>query len=345
MIVKHRPDRPSFNSNSRTAIIFPLQEIFIFRLRETEILSNISPSNTTLGDSTWPILELDSSSFLPGESNPLQRLAEAEIPAIIFRNAFNREACHSLVADLIAEGLMFVSDDVRIEEKAIPVDRVDRWTKQGLNPAKSRRRRIDIGTSLGNLGDDKEHFLQHSAETHRLFSRFFAQRENPIKLLYRCLQELAPTKQVVTAYEPDGQEYGPAIIRVHYGGYTYGPHFDSVRQRENRSAYAVHKYLHQFAGVLCIQNATRDGQSAQAILHRQLWNPTIDPLLKNGGFHDHAASNRIDSCRVELEPGDLYFFNTGCIHEVPGVEGDLPRIVLATFIGYSPDEDEIMVWS
>lgn len=308
-------------------------------------MSHTSAPKSSVQTDRWPILGPDLPGILAGASNPLERLANADIPAIIFRKAFNRDECLTLVDDLIAEGLMFKSDDPRIEDKAIPVDRVDRWTRQGLNPAKSRRRRIDIGTSLGNLGDDKEHFLRHSAETHQLFARFFAHRPNPIETVYRHLQELAGLKHVVTAHEPDGQKYGPAIIRIHYGGYTYGPHFDSVRQRENRSAYAVHKYQHQFAGVLCIQNATREGESAQAILHRQLWNPTIDPLLKDDGFHDYAAQNQIDNVRVELEPGDLYFFNTGCIHEVPGVEGDLPRIVLATFIGYSPDEDEIMVWS
>jgi len=294
---------------------------------------------------TWPILEPDLKSILAAEVEPLRALAAGDIPAIVFRRAFSADECRSLVRYLISEQLMFDSDDPRIEESAIPVDRVDRWTKQGLNPAQSRRRRIDIGTSLGNLGDDREHFLGHSKETNRLFARLFADRINPIELVYERLQQLAPQHRVVTAHEPDGRQYGPAIFRIHYGGYTYGPHFDSVRNRENRSAYAVHKYQHQFAGVLCIQNATRDGQSAQAILHRQLWNPEIDPLLNSGQFHDYAATNHIDNVRVELEPGDLYFFNTGAIHEVPGVEGDLPRIVLATFIGYSPDEKEIMVWS
>ncbi|MEO8493557.1 MAG: hypothetical protein ABI614_00695 [Planctomycetota bacterium] len=33
------------------------------------------------------------------------------------------------------------------------------------------------------------------------------------------------------------------------------------------------------------------------------------------------------------------------LSEVPGVAGELPRIVLATFIGYSSDRDEIFVWS
>jgi hypothetical protein len=53
----------------------------------------------------------------------------------------------------------------------------------------------------------------------------------------------------------------------------------------------------------------------------------------------------VPNVTVNLEPGDLYFFNTQLIHEVPGVPGELPRIVLATFIGYSPDDDEVFVWS
>ena len=48
--------------------------------------------------------------------------------------------------------------------------------------------------------------------------------------------------------------------------------------------------------------------------------------------------------RVEVEPGDFYLFNSGFIHAVPEVLGSEPRIVLATFIGYSDDDSEVMVW-
>ena len=159
------------------------------------------------------------------------------------------------------------------------------------------------------------------------------------------MQQLAPGKRVTTAYEPDGRKYSPAIFRVHYGGFTYGPHFDSVRNREHRTNYAVHKYPSQLAGVLCLQNTTANGMSAQAILHRQFWNEEVGDVLTSQQFPEYAAEHSIPNARVELEPGDLYFFNTGLIHEVPGVNGDQPRAVLATFIGYGEDEDEIMVWS
>lgn len=295
--------------------------------------------------SAWPILQSDLETILEQEPNPIGALARGDVGAILIRQAFPAAECQSLVRFLIDEGLMYDTGDQRIDDRAIAADRVDRWTQHGLNPANSQRRRIDIGTSLGNYGDDQEDFLRRSAETHRLFKRLFDKRPNPVKLIYETLAALSPGKNVHTAREPDGREYGPAIFRIHYGGYTYGPHFDSVRLRESRAQYAVHRFQHQFAGVLCVQNATRNGATAQSIIHRQLWQPELDSLMKNGGFHPYAAQNSIDNIRVELEPGDLYFFNTGMIHEVPGVDGTLPRIVLATFIGYSPDDDEVMVWS
>jgi hypothetical protein len=211
----------------------------------------------------------------------------------------------------------------------------------------SRRRRIDIGTSLGNLGNHPEEFFADAAKTHDLFATLFAGIENPITVLYDHLGQLAASegKRVLTARQPDGRMYGPAIFRVHYGGYTYGPHFDSVRLREKRADYAVHRFTEQFAGVMCIQNSVLEGRTAQGIIHRCRWSAEVDPYMLGGRFDEYAAAHDVASVRVSLEAGDLYFFNTQLIHEVPGVPGDNPRIVLATFIGYSPDDPEIFVWS
>jgi hypothetical protein len=82
---------------------------------------------------------------------------------------------------------VFVDGDERIDLRAIPVKRVDRWTQQGLNPEQTRRRRIDIGTSLGNLGDGKEAFFRHAAGTHELFAKLFSDRPNPVDAIYRNL--------------------------------------------------------------------------------------------------------------------------------------------------------------
>lgn len=301
----------------------------------------------------WKISEPDLDTILSQHPQPLEALAAGDVPALVIRQAFPEPSCRELIQRLVAEELLY---DPRqpVPEKFIEAAIPEGYFREGRsNEASSAwrartasgHRRIDIGTSLGYRGSDPDDFFAHSRQSHDLFKRLFAERDNPITVMYAALQDLSRTKRAVTAREPDGREYCPAIIRAHYGGYTYAPHFDSVRLREKREGYAVHEFAHQFAGVLVLQNTQLGDVSAQCVLHRCLWQPKIDPHLRERTFHEYAEQHDIPSVQVVLEPGDLYFFNTCGIHEVPGVAGEQPRVVLATFIGYTSDRDEIFVWS
>lgn len=280
---------------------------------------------TTTTDA-WTPLGPDMDAVFAREPDPLQALSEARIPAVLLRRAYDPEQCRGLIWRFIDRGLMRDPDD--------PAAAI-------ADP----RPRIDIGTSLGNRGNDREAFLKHAEGTHELFKTLFDGYDNPVDTIYDALKTLATGKTVMVAREPDGRLYGPAIFRIHYTGHTYKPHIDHVTLREKRFDYAVTRFDHQFAGVLCFQNATLEGRSTQAILHRCLWTPDVQDAIATGTFPEYAARHGIGHCRVELEPGDLYFFNTRCIHEVPAVQGAAPRIVLATFIGYSVDDPEVYVWS
>lgn len=308
------------------------------------------PTQTT---GSWNLAQPDVDSVLQQYPLPLEALAAASIPAIVLRGAVPADECQRLIERMIAQELLYDPAQPipeKFREAAIP----EGYYREGRNAeaaggwrekTSAGRARIDVGTSLGYRGSDREQFLAHSAESLALFERLFENQLNPIQRLYEELERLSVNKRVVTAYEPDGRRYGPAIIRAHYGGYTYRPHFDSVRLREKRDDYAVYQFDHQFAGVLVLQNTQQGDKSAQCVLHRCLWEPEVDPYLQDGNFYDYAEQRGIENIEVCLEPGDLYFFNTRCIHEVPGVAGELPRIVLATFIGFSADRDEIFVWS
>ena len=271
----------------------------------------------------WQPAEPNLQTILNNFSDPLRALSQAEVPAIIFRQIYNPDQFPDLIDRLTNMGLMRPSNENQLDQ----------------------RTRIDIGTSLGNRGNNKESFFQHAAATHFLFKFLFEGFPNPIDVIYKALSDLSLDKQVEVASEPDGQLYGPAIFRIHYESHAYKPHIDHVTLREKRTNYAVHRFKHQFAGVLCVQNADETGNSTQAILHRCLWTPEIQPHIIANTFHSYAAKNQIERCQVDLESGDLYFFNTRCVHEVPAVEGDMPRIVLAVFIGYSEDDNKIYVWS
>lgn len=316
----------------------------------------------------WTPLERDVGSILAQQPQPLSALAQAQVPALVVRGALPPAACQALVTRMVTEGLLPdpeqpMSDALR--DQAIP----EGYYREGRSAenryawqsaADSGRARIDIGTSLGYRGSDPEGFFAHSRETHALFRGLFGHRQDgyegrtggapadppdPVQALYSALQALAGARRVMTAREPDGRLYGPAIVRAHYGGYTYAPHFDSVRLREKREQFAVHGFSHQFAGVLVLQNACLGDSTAQCTIHRCLWEPDIDPHLKAGTFHGYAREQGLEKTTVHLEAGDLYFFNTRCIHEVPGLAGATPRIVVATFIGFDEDRDEIFVWS
>lgn len=273
---------------------------------------------------SWQPTGPDLETVFAQHADPLGALSRAEIPAILLRQVYNPDDCGALIARFVERGLM---RDPQVDD---PED---------------RRTRIDIGTSLGNKGKDKEDFLAHAAQTQALFSTLFEGLQDPVQTLYKRLQALAPNKEVKTAREEDGRQYGPAIFRVHYDSHAYKPHIDHVTLREKRYNYAVSRFTHQFAGVLCVQNANARGQGVQAILHRCLWTEEVQPHIADNSFAEYAAAEGIENCRVELDPGDLYFFNTRCIHEVPAVLGEDPRVVLAVFIGYAAEDGEIYVWS
>ena len=272
----------------------------------------------------WLPAEPDLETVCKTYSDPIYALSQAEMPAIILRNAYSPTQCQGLINRFTNMGLMRDEADINSPDK---------------------RTRIDIGTSLGNRGADKTKFLTHAEATHHLFKFLFDGLDNPVDLIYDSLTALSPKQEVKVAREPDGSLYGPAIFRVHYETHSYKPHIDHVKYRENRTDYQVYRFEHQFAGVLCVQNADETGRGTQAILHRCLWSEEVQPHIVEETFDQYAADNGIQNCEVELEQGDLYFFNTRCIHEVPPVQGNRARIVLAVFIGYSPEDGEIYVWS
>ena len=205
--------------------------------------------------------------------------------------------------------------------------------------------RVDVGTSLGRYNADREKFFAHSAETHGLFNTLFDGYDDPVQTMYEALSQLAPDKQVMTAREPDGRLYGPAIFRIYHDGLGHGPHYDSVAKRSKLFTYAVSRFQHQFAGVLCFQNSSDAGESGEPFLYNCTWSDAVQEAREKGTFREYVAEQGIARTQVQLEPGDLYFFYSENLHEVPFVLGDRPRAVLASFFAMSPDDDEIFVWS
>ena len=115
-------------------------------------------------------------------------------------------------------------------------------------------------------------------------------------------------------------------------------------------AFAIQRYTHQFAGLICLENsedAGYDGALAcpQATIYRTRPSAETKAALASGPeAWEHLVRN-IESCTLDVTPGDFYLFNAGMLHAVPAVVGSTPRIVLATFIGYDEDIEEVDVWA
>jgi hypothetical protein len=81
-------------------------------------------------------------------------------------------------------------------------------------------------------------------------------------------------------------------------------------------------------------------------VHRVRPNLGTARSLASGVFGEYLAEHNIESATLDVQPGDFYIFNAGLLHEVPVIkDGGTPRIVLATFIGYSEHDRDIYVWS
>ena len=302
----------------------------------------------------WPIAEPDAMSIRQNYQRPLDALADGDVAALVLRQFVDPAICSQLIQRCVDRNLLYdpeQPDSAELDEQSIPEGYYREGTRDNARQAwddkspQEFKRRIDIGSSLGYRGSDQPGFFEHASATNKLFEELFSGMPDLVAECYGALQELSIDKRVETAREKDGRLYGPAIIRAHYGGYAYKPHFDSVRNREKRTDYSIYNFECQFAGVLVLQNSEFKGHTAQSRIHRCFWEPEVAPYLQADNFPEYARLNKIPSREVILDPGDLYFFNTGCIHEVPAASGKDARIVLAMFIGYSPDNDLIHVWS
>jgi hypothetical protein len=272
---------------------------------------------------SWLPIEGTVEEILTQNPRPFYAMRVGEIPAVIVRGAMPSDDCKALVHRFHDRGLIY---DPHHRGDGTPV-------------------RVDIGTSFGRYANDPDQFFAHSADTHKRFVSLFDDHQDPVKTLYGSLSRMLPDKRVMNAREPEGQLYGPAIFRIYHEGLGHHPHYDSVSKRSKRYEYTVSRFKHQYAGVICFQNSVDHEVSAQSILYRAPMTPEIQPHLENRTFHMFADDNDIERVQIHLEPGDLYYFYSETIHEVPFVVGPTPRIVLASFIGMSQDDPEVFLWS
>ena len=84
---------------------------------------------------------------------------------------------------------------------------------------------------------------------------------------------------------------------------------------------------------------------SDSIIYRAKSEGKLAEVVERGEFEAYAKAQNLPRVQIELNPGDLYFFYTENIHKLPQIARDRTRVVLAVFVGMSPEVDEIFVWS
>ena len=273
--------------------------------------------------STWTPFEATIPEILDQHPAPLLALAHGEVPAFVLRQHYHPTHCRALMRRFYERGLLYDPHQV----------------------GNGTARRVDIGTSFGAHRADRKKFHAHSAETLKLFETLFDGYDDPVRSMYDALAKLAPDKEVKTAREPDGRLYGSAIFRVYHREMGHGPHYDSVAKRTQAFDYQISRFAYQFAAILCFQNSTKETGTGEPYLYNCPYRPELQEHLSRDKFPAFVEKQGIERVQVQLEPGDLYFFFTENVHEVPAIIGDQPRAVLAIFFAMSSDDDEIYVWA
>ena len=126
---------------------------------------------------SWKPIELETHGIdaadQPGLAVLVDDLASGSIPAVIFRNTISSEGCKAIIDRLVERELLFdPADGVpdRFRSAGIPEGHyregnsdtaLQAWRNESDGDQKLR---IDIGSSLGYRGSDREAFLTHSAE-------------------------------------------------------------------------------------------------------------------------------------------------------------------------------------
>jgi len=308
-----------------------------------------------------------------GADDPLARLARNEIGAIVLRNAIPPEVCRQTLQRVHDRGMVPPSYVPFLDLDApSPVAPSDAWRadlQESLDADTEEGGRFDIGMSLaaGAGSGDPDLYFERCRGTQAIYQDLFAgvpPHQSPYDVMYDGLTALSGRrKRAVVAYERDGREYGPCIIRTHkpfrdgIDGASYALHYDSVRVREERLGWEVHRFPVQLAGIIVLQGPDRipagvmggtDGRTSPEYHDSVMYQYSCDKLVAAGGLtagehawtiwpnevHNPAFRELIDrgevpSASVDLEIGDMC---TPRPAPTPGPCGRSPPLALCVFV-------------
>lgn len=151
------------------------------------------------------------------------RLAASKLAAIVIRGVVSPENCQRVLQQVHDRGMVPPSYQPFLELRpSACISPTAAWTADlgnEVNNDSDTSSRFDIGLSLAAGSKDPTNYFERCRGTAEVFDDMFVGlplSQQPRHVMYDALGALSGrSKRAVTAYEDDGRQYGPCIIRTH----------------------------------------------------------------------------------------------------------------------------------
>lgn len=256
----------------------------------------------------WEPLEIFSSSI---PQKKVHALLKGKIPAIIFRNYFKKTFCNKIC------------------------NKIENQKLGNFQNGKLKH----LGPFLMAFPTKKDTYFEEAKRSLPFQTAIFEGTENPIKKIFKIMEESFPGHKVSIANEAENQ-YSPYVIRIHEEGKSIPLHKDKISYEGKN--YEISKLNHQLSCVLHLQESDHGGN---LIVYNHSWNQK-DEKFRNIDFgYSSKLLGNSESCKMRLNQGDLVFLNPSFYHEVTKIIGRKSRITLGMFLGIYPQEGKIVAWA
>ena len=239
-------------------------------------------------------------------------LISGKVPAVILKNFYDNGYCSSIVKK-ITEQHSKISQTGNLEH---------------------------LGPFLMSYTTKKDEYFNQVEKFQNSLKMIFSGHDIPSERICKTLQKIFPTAEIALAKDSE-RNFSPFVIRIHKKGHSIPIHKDHVGYEGKE--YSVSKMKHQLSCVLHLQESEIGGE---LIIYNKNWKKN-DERFRNIDF-GYSKDVVLDeaSCRLsKVESGDLVIINPIHYHEVTTIKGNVPRITLGMFLGFSESKNKIVSWA
>lgn len=197
-----------------------------------------------------------------------------------------------------------------------------------------------IGPYLNRYLSNTSEYFERAGESGNLFPNPHTDLRSQVRQL---LVNAFDMERLEVAVQGVGQQYSPAVVRLHADGMSNPLHNDKIVRDAAGSELVLARLKHQLSCIVCINECTSGGELRH---YRHRWHPDDEKFkIPNGlGYYDDVVAGA-ECLTFRPSTGDVYVMNPTYYHSINEVAG-AERRTLGFFFGFFDDcLTEAVCWS